>query len=102
MSTTIDLRGRHLMKLADFSPDEIRYLLDLAAELKAAKREGREEQKLVGKEIALIFEKDSTRTRCAFEVAAYDQGAHVTFIAPSGSHMGPKETVMDTTRGLGR
>jgi ornithine carbamoyltransferase len=90
------------MKLADFSPDEIRYLLDLAAELKAAKKEGREEQKLVGKEIALIFEKDSTRTRCAFEVAAYDQGAHVTFIGPSGSHMGHKETAKDTARVLGR
>ena len=89
----VDLRGRHLMKLADFTPEEITYLLDLAAELKAAKKEGREEQKLVGKEIALIFEKDSTRTRCAFEVAAYDQGAHVTFIGPSGSHMGHKETV---------
>ena len=102
MSTVIDLRGRHLMKLADYSPDEIRYLIDLAAELKAAKREGREEQKLVGKEIALIFEKDSTRTRCAFEVAAYDQGAHVTFIGPCGSHMGHKETVKDTARVLGR
>src|SRR3954462_9531050 len=98
----IDLRGRHLMKLADFSGEEIRYLLDLAAELKAAKKEGREEQKLVGKEIALIFEKDSTRTRCAFEVAAYDQGAHVTFIGPSGSHMGHKETAKDTARVLGR
>jgi ornithine carbamoyltransferase len=102
MSTVIDLRGRHLMKLADYSPEEITYLIDLAAELKAAKREGREEQKLVGKEIALIFEKDSTRTRCAFEVAAYDQGAHVTFIGPSGSHMGHKETVKDTARVLGR
>ena len=102
MSTMVDLRGRHLMKLEDFSPDEITYLLDLAAELKAAKKEGREEQKLVGKEIALIFEKDSTRTRCAFEVAAYDQGAHVTFIGPSGSHMGHKETVKDTARVLGR
>ena len=90
------------MKLADFSPEEITYLIDLAAELKAAKREGREEQKLVGKEIALIFEKDSTRTRCAFEVAAYDQGAHVTFIGPGGSHMGHKETVKDTARVLGR
>ena len=90
------------MKLADFTPEEITYLIDLAAELKAAKREGREEQKLVGKEIALIFEKDSTRTRCAFEVAAYDQGAHVTFIGPSGSHMGHKETVKDTARVLGR
>jgi ornithine carbamoyltransferase len=102
MSTVIDLRGRHLMKLADFAPEEIAYLIDLAAELKAAKKEGREEQKLVGKEIALIFEKDSTRTRCAFEVAAYDQGAHVTFIGPSGSHMGHKETVKDTARVLGR
>jgi ornithine carbamoyltransferase len=90
------------MKLADFSPEEITYLIDLAAELKAAKREGREERKLVGKEIALIFEKDSTRTRCAFEVASYDQGAHVTFIGPSGSHIGHKETVKDTARVLGR
>jgi ornithine carbamoyltransferase len=102
MSTMIDLRGRHLMKLADFTTEEIAYLVELAAELKAAKREGREEQKLVGREIALIFEKDSTRTRCAFEVAAYDQGAHVTFIGPSGSHMGHKETVKDTARVLGR
>jgi ornithine carbamoyltransferase len=102
MSTTVELRGRHLMKLADYSPEEITYLLDLAADLKAAKREGREEQKLVGKEIVLIFEKDSTRTRCAFEVAAYDQGAHVTFIGPGGSHMGHKETAKDTARVLGR
>src|SRR5690348_13647117 len=102
MSTTTDLRGRHLMKLADFSPEELTYLLDLAAELKAAKKEGREEQRLIGKNIVLIFEKDSTRTRCAFEVAAYDQGAHVTFIGPSGSHMGAKETVKDTARVLGR
>src|SRR5580765_2709900 len=102
MSTVIDMRGRNLMKLSDFSPEEITYLIDLAAELKAAKREGREEQKLVGKEIALIFEKDSTRTRCAFEVAAYDQGAHVTFIGPGGSHMGHKETAKDTARVLGR
>jgi ornithine carbamoyltransferase len=102
MSTMVELRGRHLMKLADFSPEEITYLIDLAADLKAAKREGREEQKLVGKEIALIFEKDSTRTRCAFEVAAYDQGAHVTFIGPGGSHMGHKETAKDTARVLGR
>jgi ornithine carbamoyltransferase len=102
MATMIDLRGKHFLKLADFSPEEITYLIDLAAELKATKKEGREEQKLVGKEIALIFEKDSTRTRCAFEVAAYDQGAHVTFIGPSGSHMGHKETVKDTARVLGR
>src|SRR5436190_16677699 len=102
MSTVIDLHGKHLLRLADYSAEEIVYLLDLAAELKAAKREGREEQKLVGKEIVLIFEKDSTRTRCAFEVAAYDQGAHVTFLGPSGSHMGHKETVKDTARVLGR
>jgi ornithine carbamoyltransferase len=102
MSTVIDLRGKHLLKLADLTPEEITYLIDLATELKAAKEEGREEQQLVGKTIALIFEKDSTRTRCAFEVAAYDQGAHVTFIGPSGSHMGQKETVKDTARVLGR
>jgi ornithine carbamoyltransferase len=97
------LRGRSFLTLYDdYSANEIRYLIDLAAELKEAKRTGREEQKLVGKEIALIFEKDSTRTRCAFEVAAYDQGAHVTFIGPSGSHMGHKETVKDTARVLGR
>ena len=109
MSTATDhpdvaaaLRGRHFLTLYDYSADEIRYLLDLSAELKAAKREGREEQALAGREIALIFEKDSTRTRCAFEVAAYDQGAHVTFIGPSGSHMGHKETVKDTARVLGR
>jgi len=102
MSTTIDLRGRHLMRLADYSTEEITYLIDLAAQLKEMKREGREEQRLVGKEIVLIFEKDSTRTRCAFEVAAYDQGAHVTFIGPGGSHMGHKETAKDTARVLGR
>jgi ornithine carbamoyltransferase len=102
MSTTIDLRGRHLLTLNDYSREEIVYLLDLAAELKAAKREGREEQRLVGRNIALIFEKDSTRTRCAFEVASYDQGANVTFIGPSGSHIGHKETVKDTARVLGR
>jgi len=102
MSTTVDLHGRHLLALKDFSREEIVYLLDLAAQLKAAKREGREEQKLQGKNIALIFEKDSTRTRSAFEVAAFDQGAHVTFIGPSGSHMGHKETVKDTARVLGR
>ena len=102
MSTTVDLHGRSLLALKDFSREEIVYLLDLAADLKAAKREGREEQKLRGKNIALIFEKDSTRTRSAFEVASFDQGAHVTFIGPSGSHMGHKETVKDTARVLGR
>jgi ornithine carbamoyltransferase len=102
MSTVIDLRGKHLLKLADLSPEEITHLLDLAAELKAAKSEGREEPKLAGKSLALIFEKDSTRTRCAFEVAAYDQGAHVTYLGPSGSHIGQKESVKDTARVLGR
>src|SRR5512144_2587955 len=101
-TTTASLHGRHFLTLADFSADEITSLLDLAAELKAAKKAGREERKLVGKNVALIFEKDSTRTRCAFEVAAYDQGAHVTFIGPAGSHMGHKETVQDTARVLGR
>jgi ornithine carbamoyltransferase len=102
MSTVTTLRGRHFLTLNDYTPEEITYLLDLAAELKEAKREGREEQHLRGKNIALIFEKDSTRTRCAFEVASYDQGAHVTFIGPTGSHMGHKETVKDTARVLGR
>jgi ornithine carbamoyltransferase len=97
MSTVINLHGRSFLKLADFSADEIVYLLDLAAQLKAAKKDGTEVQHLERKEIALIFEKDSTRTRCA-----YDQGAHVTFLGPSGSHMGHKETVKDTARVLGR
>jgi ornithine carbamoyltransferase len=102
MSTAIDLRGRHLLTLNDYTREEILYLIDLSAELKAEKREGREQQRLSGRNIALIFEKDSTRTRCAFEVASYDQGANVTFIGPSGSHMGHKETVKDTARVLGR
>ena len=102
MTTVSKLRGRSFLNLADFTPDEIVYLLDLAAELKAEKKERRETQHLVGREIALMFEKDSTRTRCAFEVAAYDQGAHVTYLGPSGSHMGHKETVKDTARVLGR
>jgi ornithine carbamoyltransferase len=101
MATVTDLRGKHFLKLADYSPQEITYLLDLAAELKEAKKEGREEQKLRGKNVALIFEKDSTRTRCAFEVAAYDQGAHVTYLGPTGTHIGQKETVKDTARVLG-
>lgn len=99
---TIDLRGRSFLTLADFTPAEIRHLLDLSAELKAAKKEGREVQRLVGHNIALIFEKTSTRTRCAFEVAAYDQGAHVTYLGPTGSQMGHKESVADTARVLGR
>jgi ornithine carbamoyltransferase len=102
MHTAIDLHGRSLLTLNDFSAEELTGLLDLAAELKAEKREGREQHRLDGKTIALIFEKDSTRTRCAFEVAAYDQGANVTFIGPGGSHIGHKETVKDTARVLGR
>jgi ornithine carbamoyltransferase len=102
MSTVVDLHGRDLLTFNDYSVAEIEYLLDLAAELKAAKQEGREEQHLRGKEIALIFEKDSTRTRCAFEVAAYDQGAHVTYLGPGGSHIGHKESVKDTARVLSR
>ncbi len=98
----IDLKGRSFCKLLDFSPAEIRYLLDLAFELKDAKREGRELQRLRGLNIALIFEKTSTRTRCAFEVAAYDQGAHVTYLGPTGSQIGHKESVADTARVLGR
>jgi len=85
----------------DFSPLEIEYLLELSAELKWAKKSGTEEPRLVGKNIALIFEKASTRTRCAFEVAAFDQGAHVTYLAPSGSQIGEKESMKDTARVLG-
>jgi ornithine carbamoyltransferase len=85
-----------------FFSDEIRFLLRLTKELKAAKLASTERQRLLGKNIALIFEKDSTRTRSGFEVAAYDQGAHVTYLGPSGSHMGHKESVKDTARVLGR
>jgi ornithine carbamoyltransferase len=97
-----NLRGRSFIKLLDFTPDEIRHLLQLAASLKMAKAGGYEQQMLNGKNIALIFEKDSTRTRSGFEVAAYDQGAHVTYLGPSGSHIGHKETMKDTARVLGR
>jgi ornithine carbamoyltransferase len=97
-----DLRNRSFLKLLDFTPDEIRYLLELAASLKTAKREGREQQRLTGKNIALIFEKTSTRTRTAFEVAAYDQGANVTYLDSGGSQIGHKETMADTARVLGR
>lgn len=97
-----DLRKRHFLTLDDFTPQEIDYLLQLSAELKAAKYAGREEQRLRGKNIALIFEKDSTRTRCAFEVAAFDQGAHVTYLGSSGSHIGYKESMKDSARVLGR
>ena len=96
------LFGRHFLKELDFTAVEWGSLLELAAELKAAKKAGREVQRLVGKNIALIFEKTSTRTRCSFEVAAYDQGARVTYLDPSGSQMGHKESVADTARVLGR
>ena len=106
MTTTapagIDLHGRNFLKELDYAPDEIRYLLDLAAELKAAKKDGTETQHLRTKEICLIFEKTSTRTRCAFEVACYDQGANVTYLDPAGSQIGHKESFKDTARVLGR
>ncbi|MFN2123214.1 MAG: ornithine carbamoyltransferase [Candidatus Promineifilaceae bacterium] len=97
-----NLRNRNFVKLLDFTPEEIKFLLKLSADLKAAKYGGYEVQKMVGKNIALIFEKASTRTRTAFEVAAHDQGAHVTYLGPSGSHIGYKETMKDTARVLGR
>ncbi len=97
-----NLRNRHFLKLLDFTQEEIRFLIDLSKNLKAAKYGGYEEQKLKGKNIALIFEKTSTRTRCAFEVAAHDQGAHVTYLGPSGSQIGHKESMKDTARVLGR
>jgi ornithine carbamoyltransferase len=99
---TFDLRNRHVLKLDDFTPQEIGFLLQLAAELKAARYAGTEAQRLKGKRIALIFEKDSTRTRCAFEVAAFDQGANVTYLGPSGSHISYKESMKDTACVLGR
>jgi ornithine carbamoyltransferase len=97
-----NLRNRSFTKLLDFTPKEIEFLLKLSADLKAAKYGGYEQPKLTGKNIALIFEKSSTRTRTSFEVAAYDQGAHVTYLGPSGSHIGYKETMKDTARVLGR
>jgi ornithine carbamoyltransferase len=98
----VNLRNRHFLKELDFSKDELLFLLKLSADLKAAKYAGIERQRLIGKNIALIFEKSSTRTRCAFEVAAHDQGAHVTYLEPTGSQLGHKETVKDTARVLGR
>ncbi|MBN3034951.1 MAG: ornithine carbamoyltransferase [Bacteroidales bacterium] len=97
-----NLRNRHFLKLLDFTPGEIGFLLDLSHDLKKAKYSGTEQQKLRGKNIALIFEKTSTRTRCAFEVAAFDQGASVSYLGPSGSQIGHKETMKDTARVLGR
>jgi ornithine carbamoyltransferase len=97
-----NLHGRSFLKLLDFTPDEIRFLLKLSADLKAAKYGGYERRALEGKNIALIFEKSSTRTRTAFEVAAFDQGAQVTYLGPSGSQIGHKESMKDTARVLGR
>jgi len=97
-----NLRNKNFLKLLDFTPQEIKFLLDLSTDLKKAKYSGTEQQRLTGKNIALIFEKASTRTRCAFEVAAYDQGAHVTYLGPSGSQIGNKESMKDTARVLGR
>jgi ornithine carbamoyltransferase len=97
-----NLKNRHFLSLRDFTPGEIAFLLKLSADLKAAKYAGNEVERLKGKEIALIFEKDSTRTRVGFEVAAHDQGATVTYLGPTGTHLGHKETVKDTARVLGR
>jgi ornithine carbamoyltransferase len=97
-----NLRNRNFLKLLDFTPEEIKFLLTLATDLKKAKYTGTEQPTLKGKNIVLLFEKDSTRTRCSFEVAALDQGAHVTYLGPSGSQMGKKESMKDTARVLGR
>ncbi|MFD9085080.1 ornithine carbamoyltransferase [Streptomyces virginiae] len=97
-----DLHQRPFVKELDFTPEEFRHLLELSASIKTARREGREEQRLRGKNIAVIFEKTSTRTRCAFEVAAHQQGAHVTYLDPAGSQLGHKESIKDTARVLGR
>ncbi|ELY3542086.1 ornithine carbamoyltransferase [Cronobacter turicensis] len=99
---TINLKNRNFLKLLDYTPAEIQYLIDLAMQLKADKKAGREKKTLEGKNIALIFEKTSTRTRCAFEVGAFDQGAQVTYLGPSGSQIGHKESMKDTARVLGR
>ena len=98
----MELKGRNFLKLLDYTPEEITYLLDLAARLKAEKRVGIAHDTLRGKNIVLLFEKDSTRTRCAFEVAGHDLGMHVTYLGPSGSQMGKKESIADTARVLGR
>ena len=98
----VNLHHRSFLKVLDFTPAELRFLLALAADLRAAKYGGYERPRLSGKNIALIFEKTSTRTRCAFEIAAYDQGAHVTYLGPEGSQIGHKESMKDTARVLGR
>ncbi|MFC0229061.1 ornithine carbamoyltransferase [Serratia aquatilis] len=102
MSQVNPFYSRHFLRLMDFTPSEIQSLLQLAADLKQAKKQGKETRYLQGKNIALIFEKDSTRTRCSFEVAAFDQGAQVTYLGPSGSQIGHKESMKDTARVLGR
>jgi len=99
---TYHLKNRNFLKLLDFTSEEIQFLLDLSFDLKKAKHAGKEQPTLTGKNIALIFEKASTRTRCAFEVASYDQGARVTYLDPSGSQIGTKESIKDTARVLGR
>ena len=98
----MNLSGRNFLKLLDYSPEEIRYLIDLSKELKDKKKKGIAHDELKGKNIALIFEKTSTRTRCSFEVAAHDLGMHVTYLDPSGSQIGKKESIKDTARVLGR
>lgn len=98
----INLKGRSLLTLMDFSKEEINYLIDLAKQMKNDKKEGVEWKRIGGKNIVLLFEKDSTRTRCAFEVAAHDQGVNVTYLGPTGSQMGKKESIKDTARVLGR
>ncbi|MGN0483728.1 MAG: ornithine carbamoyltransferase [Lachnospiraceae bacterium] len=98
----MNLKGRHFLKLKDYTPEEILYLVDLAEQLKKEKKQGIPHQKLAGKNIALIFEKTSTRTRCSFEAAAHDLGAQVTYLDPSGSQIGKKESIADTARVLGR
>ena len=98
----MDLRGRSFLKELDFTPDEWRYLLDLAARLKAERASGTQQQRLAGKSVALLFEKTSTRTRCAFEIAVAEQGGHTTYLDPSGSQIGHKESAADTARVLGR
>lgn len=98
----MNLKGRSFLKLKDFTPEEITYLIDLGEELKEKKKQGIPHEELKGKNIALIFEKTSTRTRCSFEVAAYDLGMHVTYLDPSGSQIGKKESIRDTARVLGR
>src|ERR1700732_2817923 len=99
---SFNLRNRSLLTVQDFTQREFRYLLDLARDLKRAKYARTEQEHLQGKEVVLIFEKSSTRTRCAFEVACHDQGAHVTYLDPAGSQIGHKESVKDTARVLGR